>query len=222
MSARRIWGIAGWIASTIILSHPATALAAARVYLDPATAAVASGSQTNVKLMIDAGNEAVLGADAKILFPKAIIEVVSVTAGTFFSGVDKVINAQAGSVEIHGYISSTDADDSKTGTGVIATLLVKGIAPGTASLTIPCSAGVSTDANIVDATGNDIISCALVTGSALTITQSVGDGLGSSTPTPTPSSLPQAGNATAMVSVLAFGFIFLTGGMIMVARENKY
>lgn len=202
----------------LVLMFPVHAAAAPRLYLDPATTSVAAGSQVTIKLLIDTDGQEVVGADATLTVPEAFLEAISVTAGTFFSGLDKSINSQTGAVELHGYISADDVQEVKTGKGTVATISFKGIAPGTASLFIPCTTGATVDANIVDETGKDVISCTAVTGAVVSVTQTAT--AGALTPTPTPSVLPEAGGVGPTAGLAGIGLLMLIAGVMLTIRKE--
>lgn len=200
----------------IMFLFPAMAFAAPRLYLDPATASVASGSTATVNLTIDTSGQTATAADAKITFPKALLESSVITTGTFFDSISKVVNNLTGTIEIHGYFSSASTTQSKSGQGVVAILTFKGLAPGSASLALPCTVSTTTDANIADETGKDVIDCTLVTGGEITVTQATG-GV-SLTPTPTPSKLPVAGVETPTVALLAGGIALFGSGFFLIRK----
>lgn len=205
--------IAGFLAALPAIT---SAQASPRLYLDPATATVAAGSTVNLELKIDTADQEVAAADAKISFPPATIGIVSVTAGEFFPKLSKVINSTTGLIDIHSYFDSTNpASDS--GIGTVAIIAVKGTAAGAATLTLDCTSGSTTDSNIADPQGRDIINCAQSSGAEITVTPS-GQGGGSIlTPTPTPSTLPQAGGITPTIGLLAMGIVFFTTGTLLAA-----
>lgn len=194
---------------------PTIAFAAPRLYLDPATASVASGSTVSVNLMIDT-DQLATAADAKITFPKALIAVSSVTSGTFFDSLTKIISNQTGVLEIHGYFSSASLSQSKSGKDILATITLSGIAPGTATLAVPCAPSTTTDANIADPNGKDMIVCSGVSGSEITITQSATGSIVK--PTPTPGTLPRAGVEFPTVSVLGAGAMLVGIGFLAMRK----
>lgn len=197
---------------------PAITLAQAspRLYLDPATATVAAGSTVNLEVKIDTADQEVAAADAKISFPPATIGIVSVTAGEFFPKLSKVINSTTGLIDLHAYFDSTDIT-SKSGAGTVAVITVKGAAGGGAEIALSCVAGSTTDSNIANPQGQDIISCPQSSDAEITVTPS-GQGGGSIlTPTPTPSTLPQAGSITPTIGLLTMGIVFFTTGTLLAA-----
>lgn len=204
--------------SLTILASPVSALAVSpRLYLDPATATINSGSTVTLKLKIDTAGQEAVAADAKISFPPATIGIVDITAGDFFPKLSKVINSTAGLVDLHAYFDSGDVT-SKSGTGTVAVITVKGTAAGAAEITLSCVAGSTTDSNIANPQGQDIINCALSSGAEITVMSASAIG-GSTilTPTPTPSTLPQAGGVTPTIGLLAMGVIFFIAGTFLAA-----
>lgn len=207
MSARRIDAVLG--AALAVLAFPAVAFAQPRVYLEPAVQSVSSGSQAPVNLMIDTALEQAVSADVRMTFPVTILQSVSVTAGTFFPTVTNRVNGQTGTIDVTAYGSGNE------GAGTIATLVFRGIAPGTADLTVVCTPGTTTDTNIVTSIGQDVVDCDEVAGASITVGSS---GVGTlMTPTPTPTSLPDAGNLTSTIGVFALGIAAISSGVFMVS-----
>lgn len=192
-----------------MLLFPSMALAQ-RVYLEPATQSIASGSQASVNLMIDTATQQAVSSDVRLTFPVTVLQSVSVTAGTFFPTVTNRVNGQTGTIDVTAYGSGA----GKTGTGTLATLVFRGVAPGTGELTIVCTPGTTTDTNIVTPVGQDVVDCSDVAGASITI-GSTGAGT-IMTPTPTPTGLPDAGNLTPTLGVFALGVAAISAGLVMV------
>lgn len=188
-----------------------------RLYLDPATDSVESGSQFTIKLFIDAGTKLTIAADAKISFPKAKLEVVSVKSGTYFDSVTKIIGNQTGNLEIHAYNQAQG--ETKTGLGELVTITFKSLSPGSAFIDLACNDGSTIDSNIADVVGNDIIDCTQTFGSEISVTQAgVAD---TATPTSTPSKLPQAGNISPSIMLLTVGSLALISGFSLLAMQKE-
>jgi hypothetical protein len=204
----------------LIFATPTTVFAAVnpRLYLDPATDSVESGSQFTVKLFIDAGTKLTVAADAKISFPKAKLEVVTVKAGTYFDSVSKIIGNQTGNLEIHAY--NKVSGETKTGLGELVTVTFKSLSPGSAIIDLICNDGSTTDSNIADVSGNDIIDCTQTSGSEISVTQA--GVVGAATPTPTPSKLPAAGNMNPSIMLLALGSLVLILGFSSLAIKKEF
>lgn len=209
MSARCV--VAALVGVFSVFAVPPMAFAAGRVYLDPATQSLSSGSQASVNLMIDTSTQQVISADVRMTFPVTILQSVSVTAGTFFPTVTNRVNGQTGTVDVTAYGSG----DGKAGAGILATLLFRGVATGTGNLTIVCTPGTTTDTNIVTSVGQDIVDCSVVTGASITVGSSGVTGL--VTPTPTPTGLPDAGGIAPTIGIFALGIVAVTSGVFMVS-----
>lgn len=212
----------GLILLGLIFAVPTTVFAAVnpRLYLDPATDSVESGSQFTVKLFIDAGTELTVAADAKISFPKAKLEVVTVKAGAYFDSVSKIIGNQTGNLEIHAY--NKVSGETKTGLGELVTVTFKSLSPGSAIIDLICNDGSTTDSNIADVSGNDIIDCTQTAGSEISISQAGAEAAGAATPTPTPSELPVAGNMNPSIMLLALGSLVLILGFSSLAIQKEF
>jgi len=207
----------------IILLSPVSILAAnPRLYLDPATATVAAGDTVTLELKIDTAGQEAAAADAKITFPPATVGFSAITAGEFFPKLSKVINSTTGLIDLHAYFDSGDVT-SKSGAGIIAVLTVKGTAVGSAELTLSCTSGSTTDSNIANPQGQDIISCSQSSGAEITVkSASSAAGAAILTPTPTPSTLPQAGFTTPTFGLLIIGMIILTTGTFLATTKSGY
>jgi hypothetical protein len=205
----------------LIFAIPKTVFAAAkpRLYLDPATDNVESGSQFTLKLSIDAGTQSAVAADAKISFPKAKLEVVSVKVGTYFDSISKIIGNQTGNLEIHAY--SKTQGETKTGAGDLAIITFKSLSPGSAVIDMACADGSTTDSNIADVSGNDMIDCSQTAGSEISISQAGAEAAGAATPTPTPSKLPKAGNINPSLTLLTIGSLSLILGFSALAFQKE-
>lgn len=202
----------------LIFAAPTTAVAAGpRLYLEPATDSVESGSQFTVKLFIDAGTKLTVAADAKISFPKAKLEVITVNSGTYFDSVSKIIGNQTGNLEIHAY--NKIQSETKTGLGQLVSITFKSLSPGSAIIDLVCNDGSTIDSNIADVSGNDIIDCTQTAGSEISITQA--GVVGVATPTPIPSELPAAGNMNPSIMFLALGSLVLILGFSSLTIQKE-
>ena len=189
-----------------------------RLYLDPATDNVESGAQLTVKLLIDSGTKLTVAADAKISFPKAKLEVVSVRNGTYFDSVSKIIGNQTGNLEIHVYNQVQGV--TRTGQGELVEIIFKSLSPGSAVIDLVCNDGSTIDSNIADVSGNDIIDCTQTSGSEISIVQAGVEGV--AIPTPTPAKLPQAGNMSPSIILLAIGSLMLILGFSSLSTKKEF
>jgi len=196
------------------------AVAGPRLYLDPATDSVESGFQFTVKLFIDTGTKLTVAADAKISFPKAKLEVVTVKSGTYFDSVSKIIGNQTGNLEIHAY--NKVQSETKTGQGELAEITFKSLSPGSAVIDLVCNDGSTIDSNIADVSGNDIIDCTQTFGSEILVDQVEAGVAGAATPTPTPAELPKAGNMNPSITLLVVGSLALILGFVSLAIQKEF
>lgn len=199
------------------LSGPAQA--AAGLYFQPDTASIPSGSETVLNLMIDTGGKKAVSADAKINFPQAKIQIKSVSPGSFFGSVSKLIDNQSGDLTINGYFQGSPASTGVAGVGTVAAITVKTLSPGAAPIDFSCSPGETTDTNIVDSAGKDIIDCGQTIGAKLTISAASSDQV--MTPTPTPNKLPQAGSAGPTLGLAVIGLTVIMIGLTMILRPAR-
>lgn len=214
--------ILGLVLLGLIFAIPAKSVSAAvkpHLSLDPATEDVESGSQFTLQLLIDAGTQPVVAADAKVSFPKAKLEVVSVKVGTYFDSMTKIIGNQTGNLEIHAY--GKVQGSTQTGAGDLAVITFRSLSPGTAIVDLVCTDGVTTDSNIADVAGGDIVDCSQTAGSEISISQAGAEAAGAATPTPTPSKLPKAGNMNPSLILLAIGSLSLILGFSALAFQKE-
>lgn len=162
------------------------------------------GEQFTVVINVDTGGKQVKGADAKISFDPAIIEIVSIEKGAFFPKGGYNVDTDTGKIYLsYGF---DQALTTNSGTGSFVTLTLKGKKAGTGNLTWVCSAQTS-DTNIWDVSSNDIVNCSSTAAGVYTIVES------GSSPTGTPG---PTGNPTATPSIPATGVTlptFLTVGV---------
>jgi len=128
--------------------------------LSPSSGVAITESGTDIDIVIDTGDQAVKSSKAVVLFEPSLVEVISVTPGTFFDDVSHNIYNPEGQVVVNGNLSLDSMLESKTGTGVLATMTVKAVScNGPATMIFDCTDGDSTDSNIQDTEGVDIIVC---------------------------------------------------------------
>ena len=177
--------------------------------LTPATASKSANLEFNVLLNIDTNGKKVTAADVKLTFDPLILQVVKITEGTFFT--DNSSNIYSGTLYVGG--SFATVGQTATGSGLLATITLKGKTSGISQLKFVCSAQ-TTDSNIFDdsATPKDIINCAGIKdgsytfsgGTAVTATPSIA----STSATP---SLEPPVTGFSLPTYLAFGL----GGALM-------
>lgn len=160
--------------------------------LTPSTDSKPVDQEFTVNLGIDTQNNAVMSADVKLTFNSAVLDIVKVDNGDFFPEVANYIGS--GTLTIGGYFQQQFA--TKTGQGNLATITLKGKSAGTASLTFVCSQD-TTDSNIYNASGTDIINCSGTTNGSYTVTSGGGT---QPTSTPVPTATVPPGNTPAPTS----------------------
>lgn len=153
----------------------ATRVEAATLKFTPQTSSTTTNSIMSITIDVDTGGENTSGVDAVINFPNSLVSVESVESGTFYTTV--VNSKETSVVRITGYAAT---GTNVNGTGTLATLRLRALNPGTATLSFSCTTGQTNDSNInKSGTGSeDIIDCAALQQGTYTIT-------GASTTTPT-------------------------------------
>lgn len=186
--------------------------------LTPATASKSAGLEFAVDLNIDTGGKKVTAADVKMSFDPAILQIVSIKEGTFFTETSS--NIYTGTLYIGG--SFTDTTQTATGTGKLATLTLRGKTAGAGLLSFVCTAGKTDETNIFDnsATPTDIVSCSLLKNGSYTISGTATASAGLSggvtttvTPTPEP---PVTGISLPTIFFIGFGTLLLVLGLVFV------
>lgn len=132
---------------------------AAILDFDPKTVTGKVGSTFTVNLKIDAKTDEVLSTDARITYDPKLLSVDSITDGTYFD-IPKKDAVVPGKIYIAGIIKNPG--DSKTGSGVLATITFKSLTDGTGTIGIVCNPGeTAADSNIAKNELNvtDIIEC---------------------------------------------------------------
>ena len=145
--------------------------AAHRLILDPTSVTVKSGDDFTIKLSVNAESTPVFGADAVLIFPSYDFDFKSAENGGFFS--DFSAAPSTGKVELHGFFSSLF--ESKSGQGVFANLKfnAKGNS-GFAEISFICS-GSNNTTQILDANGNNILTCSLLNKTAVAFASRQGE-----------------------------------------------
>lgn len=185
------------------------AQAAASLQLTPSTLSAGLNTTVEIKVSIQTDAVAVLGSDAILSFGGNDLEVVSISNGGFFPEFGSASNV-SGRIELHGYTSAIN--DSRTGSGTLATIVFKAKkGSGSSTVSFTC-AGSGNDTNILTTSGQNILQCAQTnttgisfTGTTVTNTVSpTPTGMSGNTPTPTAGSTgntaPQCASLYANIS----------------------
>jgi hypothetical protein len=205
--------VAFFLLSFLLLVSPSASLAqtsSPHLSLTPTVKEVNTGINFNVTVSVDTGGQQVSGVDAVVQYDSSLLEVVSVSEGTFFPTIT-TITTTLGKVEIYGV---ADTGSPKTGTGTLATITFKGKAPGTAAVSFVCQSGSTSDSNINSTSDTDVIVCTSNVNASYVITgQST-----TTTPAATASaeSLPQTGFLETTVLIIGGGIILMILGLVFI------
>lgn len=211
------------ILSTILwLGFSSRSVLAQSLLLNPATVGKKVNEQFNVDLNINTAGKAVAGTDVKLTFDPNILEIVSVEKGDFFT--DGANSKGLDYLYVAGFFPPQF--ETKTGTGKVATITLKGKKEGTASLTFACT-NQTNDTNILDSSANDIINCTSLVNGSYTISGIGGPISPTSTPVPgasvTPTSIysptaapPVSGMALPTVFSIGVGAVLTILGLALV------
>ncbi len=205
--------VAFFLLSFLLLINPSASLAqnsSPHLSLTPTVKEVNAGINFNVTVSVDTGGQQASGVDAVVQYDSSLLEVVSVSEGTFFPTIT-TITTTLGKVEIYGV---ADTGSPKTGTGTLATITFKGKAPGTAAVSFVCQSGSTSDSNINSTSDTDVIVCASNVNASYVITgQSA-----TTTPAATASaeSLPQTGFLEPTALMIGGGIILMILGLAFI------
>lgn len=183
---------------------------AAFLKFDKETVSVNAGENFELQVIVDAGSDEINSIDAYVIYDAAVLEVNSVTEGSFFPTVSKDISS--GRIYIAGMVD--DPASSKTGSGIVATINFKALKDGSVDITFDCDGSKIVKADI-DAT--NIIECSKNGSSQVTIGSGNPSGnssdSASSIPSPTPSTLPRSGIFDNLISFGLSGLILFSIGL---------
>jgi len=181
---------------------------------EPTQKGVAKGGQFTVKININTGSQQTSGADAIITYDESVLSVDSVSNGGFYSNFgSNPVDGASNKYSVSAF--ETDSTSTKTGTGTIAQIVFSGKENGTGSVTFDCTAGSTTDSNIIKAgTADDIINCTNLVSASYTVGGGGGDGDGDGT-NPTPSVLPRSGAVEVTILALGAGAVVTLLGLFL-------
>ena len=152
----------------------ASLVEAAVLILDPSSATVFPGSEFDMKIYIDTQGEEVTSADILLNYNNSFLEVVDVVNGAegqipFFTDLFHT----AFTNQLYIGSSVTDPNDAHSGQGAVATVRLKALAQGTASIAFICSPGQTDETNISrsDQNATDIVDCNALSPAVYSITQ---------------------------------------------------
>ena len=197
----------------------AGAVEAASLSLSPSFGTHETGDTFTVDLKVDTGGEGAMTVDSVIKFDSTRLEVSSVSAGSFMTDMQKSLDNGTGSLTIYNF--SSQPLTSAVGGGVLASIVFKAKAAGTASVTFVCEAGAATDSSVWNVAAEDILTCGSIGSGSYTISgvaaaDAVDDEAEPTTSvaaaTATPSELPETGNEWVVVGALFLGIMLFVGG----------
>lgn len=170
----------GSAALGVLLAAPAFAQAAT-MSLSPSSGSHAASSTFEVKILLDTGGATTAGADANIQFDPSVLQVVDANSGTSgtqvlpgtlysqtsFNSVDNT----TGLIDFSG--AKTSSSGGYKGSGTLATITFQAVkATSSTPVTFKFTSGETTDSNVSDADGKDLLTA--VTDGAYTITAADG------------------------------------------------
>lgn len=177
----QILSIIGFFVFAALLPQ-SKAYATPSVQFNSTSVSVAQNNTFELKVNIQTDTNTVLGSDAVINFASSDLDIVSIANGGFFPEFGSASNA-SGRIELHGYTSSTN--DSRTGSGVFASIVFKAKkSSGSSAVTFTCT-GSGNDTNILTTAGQNILNCAQINTAGISYT-----GTPTNTVTPTATTAP--------------------------------
>lgn len=162
-----------------LVSTPVALAAGPTLLIAPTSETIPNGATKTFTININTADQQIFGADAVITYNPQALEVTAVTKGAFFSDFNSSKDNTAGKIELHGYFDTLD--DYRSGSGSLGTFVVKAKKDsGSATMSLICNSSANTS-QIINKDGNNILPCAEVNTTMITMTNSSG-----ATPTPTP------------------------------------
>lgn len=175
---------------------------------EPTQKGVSIGESFTVKININTSSQQTSGADAQITYDSNVLQIGTISSGGFYSNFgSNPVSGEPNKYTISGF--ETDSTSTKTGTGTFAQIIFTGKASGTSTVSFDCTAGNTTDSNIIKVGGDDIITCA----SLSTASYTVGGGGGSNN-TPAPTNLPVTGSTEVTMVAVGVGILLTVLGLV--------
>ncbi len=113
---------------------------------NPSTLPTEVGATVQSDIIVRAGSQQIVAADARLEYDEDMLEIIDVIDGTFFDTVRKTSPA-AGKMYVGGLVRDTSSPI--TGSGILAKVIFKVKANGQAKVSFACAPGViTTDSNI--------------------------------------------------------------------------
>ena len=181
-----------FLTTTALLGVGTTVLAVGpSMRVNPGTMILGSGQTQTYSISLDTAGLTVFGADARLTYNPAAVEISSITKGAFFTDFNFSHDPAAGTIELHGYFGTLY--DYKSGTGNLATMTVKSKqSSGSTTIDLVCNTTNNTS-RIVDNNGQNILPCAETSDSVITFSSStiIPSPTGSTGPTPSLTPTPK-------------------------------
>lgn len=178
----------------IFLRVPATVSAASKLIFEPDVIKAQQNKTFDVIIKIDTERESAFGSDVTVLYPHTDLELTNVLQGDFFRDF-QYANNNDGRLELHGFFSSLN--ETKSGAGTFATLTFKSKqTSGGGAVSFICT-GSTNDSQIINAQGQNILSCNAVNRLDLTYLPPI-----TNTPSPTPTGIPSSNKNPVCTSLI--------------------
>lgn len=195
----------GFVFVCFLLCFSVSKVEAASLKFEPTSLNANLGKNFDIKVNVEAGSEQITSVDVFVTYDSSLMEVTSssnIVSGNFFQDIASVVN-QPGKLYIAGLIR--DPGGYRTGSGTLATISFKPKTTGSNTLTFDCTAGSTSDSNIVknDTNSSDIINCADNNTTVVTIGGAISGTVttpGTSSPTPTRNTTYTATNSGQYIS----------------------
>lgn len=210
-----------------LFSINTTYASAASFSLNPATKSSEVDSTFSVDLTIDTGGVSTTGTDVIFTYDPTVLEVVDVVDGPNppYNSLTKTIDNTNGRLNI--YASVQSAAYAYSGSTTLATISLKGTATGASTFEFLCTAGSTTDSNITNLNGQDILDCSLLTNGSYTITSASTATNPTATPTTTTTDqttdeeLPESGTTEITILIAAISIALIaTGTKMLFAKQT--
>ncbi len=195
---------------TILVAPLFGTVKAASLTFDPPSVSTPSAQTFNVNVDINAGTTEVNSATIYVLYDQNLLQVQSVSAGTYFPTVTPDYTTTPGKVVI--IAMENDPSVVASGSGTIATIAFSGLTNGSGTLSFDCQQSSGNTSLITDINNNNVINCAQNGTSAITIGTGVSTASLSGTLAPSPSALPRTGFFDNVVKAAVPGAILLIVG----------
>lgn len=187
----------------------ASSVFAATLLFNPTFTEVRPENTFTVSINIDAGTDQLAGADIYITYDANLLEVQSITDGSYFPQVEDVSNT--GRLYISGFVNTQG--DYKTGAGTVATMSFRALQEGNTELTVDCDPSETDTSKIVinDTSLSNILDCTTLQAHSITISMNAPDNGSSTTTTTTTTAteLPQSGVVEDMITFAVWGGILI-------------